>query len=116
MVTISAIAIRYLYPLFFFKDHPTAVGFGHWGCLLLSAGFIGMRIAVLGQHTHDSGRNQIAHRSDADCLSMAAQSPACSWSGSALLSVGIFYTVASKMIGHEAAVRSLIGASPRARA
>src|SRR5438270_6106659 len=47
VVTISAIAIVIFVLLFFFKDHPTAVGFMIGAFCSLSAGFIGMRIAVI---------------------------------------------------------------------
>src|SRR5947209_17277055 len=47
VVTISAIAVIIFLLLFFFKDHPTAVGFLIGAFCSLSAGFIGMRIAVV---------------------------------------------------------------------
>src|ERR1700692_313862 len=47
VITISAIAAVIFLLLFFFKDHPTAVGFLIGAFCSLSAGFIGMRIAVI---------------------------------------------------------------------
>src|ERR1051325_3335262 len=47
VVTISVIAIIIFALLFFFKDHPTAVGFLIGAFCSLSAGFIGMRVAVI---------------------------------------------------------------------
>src|SRR5205085_11752289 len=47
VVTISAIAIVIFVLLFFFKDHPTGIGFMIGAFCSLSAGFIGMRIAVI---------------------------------------------------------------------
>src|SRR5437879_12044802 len=47
VITISAIAIIIFILLFIFKDHPTAVGFIIGAFCSLSAGFIGMRIAVI---------------------------------------------------------------------
>src|SRR5207245_8902030 len=47
VVTISAIAVVIFILLFIFKDHPTAIGFVIGAFCSLSAGFIGMRIAVI---------------------------------------------------------------------
>ncbi len=47
VITISVIAVIIFILLFFFKDHPTAVGFVIGAACSLAAGFIGMRIAVL---------------------------------------------------------------------
>src|SRR4026208_2413291 len=44
---ISVIAVVIFILLFFFKDHPTAIGFVIGAFCSLAAGFIGMRIAVL---------------------------------------------------------------------
>src|SRR5215467_9946394 len=45
--TISVIALVIFVLLFFFKDHPTAIGFVIGAFCSLAAGFIGMRVAVL---------------------------------------------------------------------
>src|SRR5215471_11300684 len=47
VVTVSAIAVIIFILLFFFKDHPTAIGFVIGAFCSLSAGFIGMRVAVV---------------------------------------------------------------------
>jgi len=47
VVTISVIAIVIFVLLFFFKDHPTSIGFLIGAVCSLSAGFIGMRVAVI---------------------------------------------------------------------
>ena len=47
VVTISVIAVVIFVLLFIFKDHPTAIGFMVGAFCSLSAGFIGMRIAVI---------------------------------------------------------------------
>src|SRR5438876_9880936 len=44
---ISVIAVVIFVLLFFFKDHPTAIGFVIGAFCSLAAGYIGMRIAVL---------------------------------------------------------------------
>src|SRR6478735_1022341 len=47
VMTISVIAVVIFILLFIFKDHASAVGFVVGATCSLSAGFIGMRIAVL---------------------------------------------------------------------
>src|SRR5262249_8019531 len=47
VVTISAIAVIIFILLFFFKDQPTGIGFVIGAFCSLSAGFIGMRVAVV---------------------------------------------------------------------
>ena len=51
IITISMIATIIFLLLFFFKDHPTAIGFVIGAFCSLAAGYIGMRIAVLA-NTH----------------------------------------------------------------
>jgi K(+)-stimulated pyrophosphate-energized sodium pump len=109
VITISSIAIVIFFLLFFFKDHPTAIGFVIGAACSLSAGFIGMRIAVLANvRTTEAA----ASKSRTSAMRIAFNGGAVTGLlvvGLALLSVGIFYTIAGKMIGHDAAVRSLIG-------
>ena len=108
VITISAIAVVIFILLFIFKDHATAVGFVVGAACSLSAGFIGMRIAVLA----NTRTTQAATKSRTAAMRVAFNGGAVTGLlvvGLALLSVGIFYTVAGKMIGHEPAVRSLIG-------
>src|SRR2546421_6347745 len=109
VVTISAIAIVIFVLLFFFKDHPTGIGFMIGAFCSLSAGFIGMRIAVIAnvrttQAAATAGRTR--------ALRMAFNGGAVTGLlvvGLALLSVSIFYTLANKTVGHDMAVRSLVG-------
>src|SRR3954471_17158300 len=47
VATISVIAIVIFILLFFFKDHPTAIGFVIGAFCSLIAGYIGIRVAVI---------------------------------------------------------------------
>src|SRR5205809_1182333 len=74
----------------------------------LSAGFIGMRIAVIA----NVRTTQAATSSSTRALRMAFNGGAVTGLlvvGLALLSVAIFYSVAGKMVGHDMAIRSLVG-------
>jgi len=108
VVTISVIAIIIFILLFIFKDHPTAIGFIVGASCSLSAGFIGMRIAVIA----NVRTTQAASVSRTNALRMAFNGGAVTGLlvvGLALLAVAIFYTVADKMVGHDMAIRSLVG-------
>jgi K(+)-stimulated pyrophosphate-energized sodium pump len=108
VMTISAIAAVIFILLFFFKDHATAIGFVVGAFCSLAAGYIGMRIAVLA----NVRTAQAASKSRAAALRAGFNGGAVTGLlvvGLALLSVGIFYTVATHMIGSDLAVRSLIG-------
>jgi K(+)-stimulated pyrophosphate-energized sodium pump len=108
VVTISVIAVVIFFLLFFFKDHPTAIGFVIGAFCSLSAGFIGMRIAVIA----NVRTTQAASQARTAALRVAFNGGAVTGLlvvGLALLAVSIFYTVASKIVGHDIAVRSLVG-------
>src|ERR1700736_1316081 len=108
VVTISAIAVVIFLLLFFFRDHATAIGFVIGAFCSLSAGFIGMRIAVIA----NVRTTQAASQSRTAALRIAFNGGAVTGLlvvGLALLAVSIFYTVASKIVGHDMAVRSLVG-------
>jgi len=108
VITISSIAVVIFLLLFLFKDHATAVGFVVGAACSLAAGYIGMRIAVLA----NTRTTQAATKSRTAALRIAFNGGAVTGLlvvGLALLSVGSFYTLASKMIGHDDAVKSLIG-------
>src|SRR6266403_187701 len=108
VITISAIAVVIFVLLFFFKDHPTAIGFVIGAFCSLSAGYIGMRIAVIA----NVRTTQAATHSLAAALRIAFNGGAVTGLlvvGLALLAVSIFYTVAEQMVGHDLAVRSLVG-------
>src|ERR1700680_3610747 len=99
VVTISAIAVIIFVLLFVFKDHPTAIGFVIGAFCSLSAGFIGMRIAVIA----NVRTTQAASQSRTAALRIAFNGGAVTGLlvvGLALLAVSIFYTVASKIVGH----------------
>src|SRR5213082_3732869 len=108
VVTISAIAVIIFLLLFFFKDHPTAIGFVIGAFCSMAAGYIGMRIAVIA----NVRTTQAASVSRTNALRMAFNGGAVTGLlvvGLALLSVGIFYFFAVKMIGQDPAIRSLVG-------
>ncbi len=105
---ISVIAVVIFILLFFFKDHPTAIGFVIGAFCSLAAGFIGMRIAVLA----NVRTAQAASVGRLNALRMGFNGGSVTGLlvvGLALLSVSIFYTVAAKVIGSDAAIRSLVG-------
>lgn len=108
LITISAVAVVIFILLWIFKDHPTAIGFVIGAFCSLSAGFIGMRIAVIT----NVRTTQAASKSRTAAMRVAFNGGAVTGLlvvGLALLAVSIFYTMSEKMIGHDAAVRSLIG-------
>src|SRR5216683_6627477 len=108
VITISSIAVIIFILLFIFKDRPTAIGFVIGAFCSLSAGYIGMRIAVIA----NVRTTQAATESITKALRMAFNGGAVTGLlvvGLALLAVSIFYTVANKMVGHDMAVRSLVG-------
>src|SRR5881628_3619077 len=106
--TISLIAVVIFILLFVFKDHPTAIGFVIGAFCSLAAGFIGMRVAVLA----NVRTAQAASVGRLNALRMGFNGGSVTGLlvvGLALLSVSIFYTVAAKLIGSDAAIRSLVG-------
>src|SRR5438552_3017811 len=108
VITISVIAAIIFVLLFIFKDHPTATGFVIGAFCSLAAGFIGMRIAVIA----NVRTTQAATNSRTAALRIAFNGGAVTGLlvvGLALLAVSIFYTLANKMVGHDMAVRSLVG-------
>jgi len=108
LITISTVAVVIFILLWNFKDHPSAIGFVIGAFCSLSAGFIGMRVAVIT----NVRTTQAATNSLIAALRVAFNGGAVTGLlvvGLALLAVSIFYTVASNIIGHDAAVRSLIG-------
>jgi K(+)-stimulated pyrophosphate-energized sodium pump len=106
--TVSLVAVIIFILLFFFKDHPTAIGFVIGAFCSLAAGFIGMRVAVLA----NVRTTQAASIGRINALRMGFNGGSVTGLlvvGLALLSVSIFYTIAAKMIGSDAAIRSLVG-------
>src|SRR5213595_660486 len=108
VVTISAIAAVIFVLLFIFRDKFTAIGFLIGAFCSLAAGYIGMRIAVLA----NTRTAQAASQSRSAAMRVAFNGGAVTGLlvvGLALLSVGIFYTLANRWIGHDLAVKSLVG-------
>src|SRR6266496_2300854 len=106
--TISVIAVIIFILLFIFKDHATGIGFVIGAFCSLAAGFIGMRVAVLA----NVRTTQAASVTRTAALRIAFNGGAVTGLlvvGLALLAVSIFYTVAGKIVGHNLAVRSLVG-------
>jgi K(+)-stimulated pyrophosphate-energized sodium pump len=108
VVTISVIAVVIFVLLFFARDKATAMGFFIGAFCSLAAGYIGMRIAVLA----NTRTAQAAGQSRSAAMRVAFNGGAVTGLlvvGLALLAVGIFYTIATKMLGHDLAVKSLVG-------
>jgi K(+)-stimulated pyrophosphate-energized sodium pump len=108
VVTISAIAAVIFILLFIFRDKFTAIGFVIGAFCSLIAGYIGMRIAVLA----NCRTAQAASQSRSAAMRVAFNGGAVTGLlvvGLALLSVGIFYTLAKHWLGHDLAVKSLVG-------
>src|SRR5438067_2501769 len=108
VVTISVIAVIIFLLLFFFKDHPTAIGFMIGAFCSMAAGYIGMRIAVLA----NVRAAQAASDTRTAALRIAFNGGAVTGLlvvGLALLAVSIFYTIAGKIVGSDMAIRSLVG-------
>ena len=108
VVTISAIAAVIFILLFIFRDKFTAIGFVIGAFCSLAAGYIGMRIAVLA----NTRTTQAASQSRSAAMRVAFNGGAVTGLlvvGLALLSVGIFYTLAKHWIGPDLAVKSLVG-------
>src|SRR5205823_5176330 len=108
VITISSIAVIIFILLFIFKDRATAIGFLIGAFCSLSAGYIGMRIAVVA----NVRTTQAASVSITKALRMAFNGGAVTGLlvvGLALLSVSIFYTAVSHIVGSQMAVSSLVG-------
>jgi len=108
VVTISVIAVLIFVLLFIFRDRFTAIGFVIGAFCSLAAGYIGMRIAVLA----NTRTAQAASQSRSAAMRVAFNGGAVTGLlvvGLALLSVGIFYTLAKHWLGPDLAVKSLVG-------
>src|SRR5581483_2204728 len=108
VITISSIAIIIFILLFIFKDRATAIGFLIGAFCSLSAGYIGMRVAVIA----NVRTTQAATVSITKALRMAFNGGAVTGLlvvGLALLAVSIFYTAVSHIASPRMAVSSLVG-------
>lgn len=106
--TITAIAVILFVVLFFLKDSPTAIGFLVGAICSLTAGYIGMRIAVVA----NTRAAQAASVSRGSALRVAFNGGAVTGLlvvAMALLSVGVFYLVTIRQLGHDSSVHSLVG-------
>src|SRR5664279_2302203 len=106
--TISMIAVVIFILLYIFRDRATAIGFLIGAFCSLAAGYIGMRIAVLA----NTRTTQAATQSRSAAMRTAFNGGAVTGLlvvGLALLAVGIFYTLAERWLGHDLAVKSLVG-------
>src|SRR5437899_11086975 len=95
---ISVIAVVIFVLLFFFKDHPTAIGFVIGAFCSLAAGFIGMRVAVLA----NVRTAQAASIGRLNALRMGFNGGSVTGLlvvGLALLSVSIVCTIEANLIG-----------------
>src|SRR5499433_1596137 len=108
VITISSIAAIIFILLFIFKDPATANGFVIGAFCSLSAGYIGMRIAVIA----NVRTTQAATESITKALRMAFNGGAVTGLlvvGLALLAVSIFYTLVTRIVGSQMAINSLVG-------
>jgi K(+)-stimulated pyrophosphate-energized sodium pump len=113
VVTISSIAFVIFFLLLIFKDHmlrdgATSLGFVIGAVCSLAAGFIGMRIAVLANVRTAQAATVDRH----SALKAAFNGGAVTGLlvvGLALLAVGGFYMVATRIMGSQEAIKSLVG-------
>src|SRR4029453_5961120 len=108
VITISAIAVIIFILLLIFKDRLTPIGFIIGAFCSLSAGYIGMRIAVVA----NVRTTQAATESITKALRMAFNGGAVTGLlvvGLGLLSGSVFYTFVGRMLGPQIAVSSLVG-------
>src|SRR3977135_2131912 len=108
LITISAVAAVIFILLWVFKDHATAIGFVIGAFCSLAAGFIGMRVAVLA-NVRTAQAASVAQRHALRIAFNGGSVTGLLVVGLALLSVSIFYMIAAKLIGSDAAIRSLVG-------
>jgi K(+)-stimulated pyrophosphate-energized sodium pump len=113
VITISAIAAIIFVLLFIFKDNflrdgAASLGFVVGAICSLAAGFIGMRIAVLANVRTAQAATKDRH----SALKAAFNGGAVTGLlvvGLALLAVGLFFMVATKFMGANEAIKSLVG-------
>ncbi|MDE1171671.1 MAG: sodium-translocating pyrophosphatase [Verrucomicrobium sp.] len=106
--TISAIAAVIFLLIGFFKGWWTAGGFLLGAAFSMLAGYVGMRVAVLANVRTTQGATRSRHAA----LSIAFNGGAVTGLlvvGLALLSVGVFYTVASRYLPQGEVISALVG-------
>jgi len=112
-ITISGIAAVIFTLLLVFKDHllrdgATSVGFVVGSVCSLAAGFIGMRIAVLA-NTRTAQAATVSRHSALKAAFNGGAVTGLLVVGLALLAVGVFQIVATRLIGPDLAIKSLVG-------
>ncbi len=105
--SIAVIAVVLFFLVGFFRDWPTAIGFLLGAVCSLAAGFIGMRIAVMANVRTAQGATESRKKAMQAAFNGGAVTGLLVV-GLALLSVGLFWMVMSK-INPEKAVSSLVG-------
>lgn len=106
--SISAIAVIIALLVGYFKDVPTALGFVLGAVCSLAAGFIGMRIAVLANVRTAQGATESRKKAMAAAFNGGSVTGLLVV-GLALLSVGLFWMIMSKVSTTERALSSLVG-------
>jgi K(+)-stimulated pyrophosphate-energized sodium pump len=108
VITISVLAAVIFVLLLIFKDAYTSIGFVIGAVCSMGAGYIGMRIAVIANTRTAQG----ATVSIQNALRAAFNGGAVTGMlvvALALLAVGVFFVVVSKMANEDVAVKSLVG-------
>ena len=108
IISVSIIAVVIFILLVFTRDLFTAVGFCIGAVCSMSAGYVGMRIAVIS----NSRTAQAATKSQESALRMAFNGGAVTGLlvvGLALFSVGLFFLICKSFLPAEKAVGSLVG-------
>ena len=95
--------------LFIFKDRPTAIGFVIGAFCSLSAGFIGMRIAVVANVRTTQAATAVDEQSACEWPSTAAPLRGCSWWGSRFCRYRFSTPWSRVWSGTHMAVKSLVG-------
>ena len=113
IITISKIAAVIFLLMFVFKDHmlhdgAASIGFLVGAVCSLAAGFIGMRIAVLA-NTRTAQAATVNRHSAVKAAFNGGAVTGLLVVGLALLAVGVFYLVATRLIGEDQAIKSLVG-------
>jgi K(+)-stimulated pyrophosphate-energized sodium pump len=113
VMTISGIAAVIFVLLLLFKDHflhdgATSLGFLVGAVCSLAAGFIGMRVAVLA-NTRTAQAATIDRHSALKAAFNGGAVTGLLVVGLALLAVGVFYLAATRIIGSDQAIKSLVG-------
>ena len=108
LVAVSVIAVIIFFLLGFTRDFFTALGFLIGATCSMSAGYIGMRVAVIS----NSRVAQLATSSKESAVRMAFNGGSVTGLlvvGLGLLSVGVFFLIGEQLFGRDKAISSLVG-------